>query len=172
MKRIGSYLGKMKGQGAAPARPPLRDVLWTCAGSSAGIGAVSAVSMLSKLPILIAPLGATCVLIFAVNDSPLAQPRSVIGGYLISALIGLLALTALGPAPWVAALALGAAIAVMQVTRTLHAPAGAVPLLAFTSGGDLGLLLPGVLAGALTLVGIGLLVNNLHRDRTYPRYWF
>lgn len=171
MKRVGTYFGKMKGTEQAPARPHLREVLWSWAGGSAGIGAVSLLSILAKLPLLIAPFGATCVLIFAATDSHLAQPRSVVGGYLVSALVGVLALWLLGSAPWVVALSVGTAIAVMQMTRTLHAPAGAMPLLAFAPGTDTAMLLPSALMGALILLGIGLLVNNLRSDRAYPRYW-
>ncbi len=169
--RMGSFFGKMKGSEKAPARPHMRDVAWSWAGGSAGIGAISVLSLLSKLPMLIAPFGATCVLIFAATDSHLAQPRSVIGGYLVSAVIGVLALALLGTAPWVVALSVGTAIAVMQMTRTLHAPAGAMPLLALSPGTDKLMLLPSALMGALILIGIGLLVNNLRSDRAYPRYW-
>ncbi|MBP2233013.1 CBS-domain-containing membrane protein [Azospirillum agricola] len=171
MKRVGIFLGKMKGSEKAPARPHYREVLWSWAGGSAGIGAISVLSVMAKLPLLIAPFGATCVLIFAATDSHLAQPRSVVGGYLVSALVGVLALALLGSAPWVVALSVGTAIAMMQVTRTLHAPAGAMPLLALTPGADATMLLPSALAGAAVLVGIGLLVNNLRSDRAYPRYW-
>ncbi|WP_431854333.1 HPP family protein [Azospirillum sp.] len=173
MKRFGVFLRKMRGGGAdrPPARPPLRDVVWSWVGSSVGIGAVTGLSLLSKLPLLIAPLGATCVLIFAVSDSPLAQPRSVVGGYLVSAVVSVLALLWLGSAPWVVACSVGTAIALMQVTRTLHAPAGAIPLLAPGFAPDGAPLVATVLAGALTLTLIGLLVNNLRRDRSYPRYW-
>lgn len=171
MKRVGAFFGKMKGTEQAPTRPHLRDVLWSWVGSSAGIGAISVVAVLSKLPLLMAPFGATCVLIFAATDSHLAQPRSVLGGYLVSALVGVLGLSVFGNAPWVVALSVGTAIALMQVTRTLHAPAGAMPLLALAPGTDTVMLLPTALTGALTLVGIGLLVNNLRADRAYPRYW-
>lgn len=171
MKRIKPYLHKMKGTEPPPARPPLCDVVWSWFGSSAGIGAVAGISIMSKLPLLVAPMGATCVLIFAVSDSPLAQPRSVVGGYVISALVTVLAALWLGREPWVAVCAIGAAIALMQLTRTLHAPAGAVPLLTPAAGMEELPMFGSVLAGAVTLVGIGLLVNNLRRDRAYPRYW-
>ncbi len=171
MKRLGAFFGKMKGAEQAPTRPHLRDIVWSWVGGSAGIGAISLLSILSKLPMLLAPFGATCVLIFAATDSHLAQPRSVIGGYLVSALVGVIALSLLGSSPWVVALSVGTAIAAMQLTRTLHAPAGAMPLLALAPGTDALTLLPTALAGALTLIGIGLLVNNLRRDRAYPRYW-
>lgn len=171
MKRVVAFVGKMKGVDQPPGRPPLGDVLWSWVGASSGIGAIAAVAVMSKLPLLIAPFGATCVLIFAASDSPLAQPRAVVGGYVVSALVGVLALLALGSAPWVVAVAVGTAIALMQVTRTLHAPAGAVPLLALSSGTDSLLLIPSVLVGSCTLIGIGLLVNNLRTGRSYPRYW-
>ncbi|WP_448191611.1 HPP family protein [Azospirillum sp. sgz301742] len=161
----------MKGEERSPARPPLRDVAWSWVGSSAGIGAITGISVFSKLPLLVAPLGATCVLIFAMSDSPLAQPRSVVGGYLVSALVGAGAALWLGSGPWVGACAVATAIAVMQVTRTLHAPAGAVPLLAPTVGVEGVPLVASVLTGALLLVGMGLLVNNLRHGRVYPRYW-
>lgn len=171
MTRLKAFFAKMKGSGEAPGRPPLRDVAWSWFGSSAGIGAVAGLSILSKLPLLIAPLGATCVLIFAASESPLAQPRSVLGGYLVSVLVSIAALLWLGSAPWVAAVAVATAIAAMQLTRTLHAPAGAVPLVALSLEGDRLHLVPTVLIGAMALVGIGLLVNNLRGDRAYPRYW-
>ncbi len=171
MKPIISFVGKMKGAGQSPARPPIGDVLWSWIGASSGMGAISMLAVLSKLPLLIAPFGATCVLIFAASDSPLAQPRAVIGGYLMSTFVGVLALLLLGTAPWVVAIAVGTAIAMMQLTRTLHAPAGAVPLLALSAGTDSLMLIPSVLVGSCTLIGIGLVVNNLRSDRSYPRYW-
>ncbi|RJF77560.1 HPP family protein [Azospirillum cavernae] len=171
MKRLGAFFGKMKGAEQAPTRPHFHDIAWSWVGGSAGIGAISLLSIISKLPMLLAPFGATCVLIFAATDSHLAQPRSVIGGYLVSALVGVIALSLLGSSPWVVALSVGTAIAAMQLTRTLHAPAGAMPLLALAPGTDALTLLPTALAGAFTLIGIGLLVNNLRRDRAYPRYW-
>lgn len=171
MKPIMSFVSKMKGDGRPPGRPPMGDVLWSWFGASSGIGAISVLALMSKLPLLMAPFGATCVLIFAASDSPLAQPRAVIGGYLMSALVGVLALLVFGTAPWVLAIAVGTAIALMQLTRTLHAPAGAVPLLALSSGTDSLLLIPSVFVGSCTLIGIGLVINNLRRDRSYPRYW-
>ncbi len=171
MKPIISFVGKMKGAGQSPGRPPIGDVLWSWIGASSGMGAISMLAVMSKLPLLIAPFGATCVLIFAASDSPLAQPRAVIGGYLMSTFVGVLALLLLGTAPWVVAVAVGTAIAMMQLTRTLHAPAGAVPLLTLSAGTDSLLLIPSVLVGSCTLIGIGLVINNLRSDRSYPRYW-
>jgi CBS domain-containing membrane protein len=83
----------------------------------------------ASLPWLVAPLGASAVLVFAVPASPLAQPWSVIGGNLISASSGLTLGMALGDPVWAASLAVGLAIAVMTFARCLHPPGGACALL-------------------------------------------
>ncbi len=83
----------------------------------------------ASLPWLIAPLGASAVLVFAVPASPLAQPWSVLGGNLISASIGLTLGMTLGEPVAAASLAVGLAIAVMTFARCLHPPGGACALL-------------------------------------------
>ena len=81
------------------------------------------------LPWLIAPMGASAVLVFVLPASPLSQPWPVLGGHLVAAAIGLLAHWAV-PLPWLAGgVAVGGAIAAMSVTRSLHPPAGGTALL-------------------------------------------
>ncbi len=81
------------------------------------------------LPWLLAPMGASAVLVFVLPASPLSQPWPVLGGHLIAALAGMLAHAAGGP-PWlVAALAVGGAIAAMSLARCLHPPAGGTALI-------------------------------------------
>lgn len=81
------------------------------------------------LPWLLAPMGASAVLIFILPASPLAQPWPVLGGHLLAAVTGLTC-HALVPIPWLAAaLAVGGAIVVMSLARCLHAPAGGTALL-------------------------------------------
>lgn len=81
------------------------------------------------LPFLVAPLGASAVLVFAVPASPLAQPWPVIGGNLLSAMVGIAVGKLVGD-PWLAgSLAVGLAIAAMMATRSLHPPGGACALL-------------------------------------------
>ncbi|MEJ6010237.1 HPP family protein [Novosphingobium aquae] len=81
------------------------------------------------IPWLLAPMGASAVLVFILPASPLAQPWPVLGGHMVAAAIGLLC-HALVPEPWFAAsLAVGASIAVMSMARCLHAPAGGTALL-------------------------------------------
>lgn len=124
--------------------------------------------------LVVAAVGASSVLIFALPASPLAQPWSVFGGYVVSAAVGVLvAETVPWPAP-AAGLAVGSAIFAMIMLRCLHPPAGAVALFAVIGGevvrawGFQYVLVPVAANGAL-LVLFGILLNNLAPGRHYPR---
>lgn len=124
-------------------------------------------------PFVVAAIGASSVLIFALPSSPLAQPWSVFGGYLISAVVGV-AMASLPYPPLAAGLAVGGAILAMLVLRCLHAPAGAVALFAVIGGDAIhalgfGYVLSPVAVNAGLLVALGILFNNLIPGRRYPR---
>lgn len=155
----------------APASPGLGFVLWSAFGATLAIGLTGWLSQVSGQPWLMAPFGASCVLAFGLPDSPLAQPRSLIGGHLVSSLVGLLLLHTLGPSWWAAGLAVGLALALMQLSRTVHAPAGADPLVLMAGHAGIEVLLTPVLAGSLLIVLVALAVNNLRQRGSYPRYW-
>lgn len=168
-----SILNKVRGNGPLPARPGHWQVLAGLIGGSIGIGLIALLSHAQNLPLLMAPFGATCVLLFAAPDTPLAQPRNVIGGHLVSSLVGLLFLKYVGTSPVEMGLAVGLAIALMQVTRTLHAPAGADPLVVLMAGkAGWSFLFAPVLASAVILVMVAIVVNNVGQNRQWPRYWF
>lgn len=169
MKRI---LNKIRGNTTPPPRPHHWQVVTGLIGGAMGIGTIALLAHSAGLPLLMAPFGATCVLLFAAPDTPLAQPRNVIGGHLISSLVGLLFLKFIGAGPVEMGLAVGVAIALMQLTRTLHAPAGADPLVVLMSGKvGWSFLAAPVLASAVLLVLIALLVNNVGYNKQWPRYW-
>ena len=117
-------------------------------------------------PWIVAPIGASAVLVFAVPASPLAQPWSVFGGSLLSALTGVIIGHAIALPMVAAGIAVGLSIVVMTYTRCLHPPGGAcaiVGALAATTtpdGGWPGLLLP-LLLNVIALIGAGWLYNNL-----------
>lgn len=139
-------------------------------GIGAGIGMVSvgALAVLTGIPLLIAPFGATAVLLFGQPKSPLAQPANVIGGYMLAALIGGLATFFFPGLWWVAALAVGLAIAGMLALRITHPPAGAVPIVAF--GSHLGglTLFAVVLLGGILLVAIAVVHHLIPPRHQYP----
>jgi len=133
-------------------------------GALLGIGLAGTVGLAinhSLAPFLIAPMGAAAVLIFVVPASPLAQPWSVIGGNLLSTLVGLAVHALLTPAPWGGAVAVAGAIAVMSLSRCLHPPGGACALFACLFTGPASLLVGAVAANVAALVVAGWLWNNL-----------
>lgn len=118
------------------------DRLVACIGALAGIaltGFVCSHLPLAphQIPILVAPLGASAVLVFAVPASPLAQPWAVVGGNTISALVGVGIAAAIPNVPLAAGLAVGGAILVMSLLRCLHPPGGAAALTAVIGGAQI-----------------------------------
>lgn len=166
------YVAKMRGGAPRPPRLHYSAIVWSWFGAFLGITATGYPAALTHAPLLIAPFGATCVLIFGAPDSPLAQPRNVIGGHCIATLISLTLLHLFGSDWWVMALAVATSIGLMQFTSTLHPPAGATPLVVIMSKASWSFLFVPVLVGAIILVGCAVLFNNLVKDRTYPKYWF
>ncbi len=138
----------------------------------AGLVGRQALGATGDLPWLVAPMGASAVLVFAVPGSPLAQPWSVIGGNVSSALVGLTAAWLIGPPPLAAAVAVGAAIAVMITLRCLHPPGGACALtaalapVAVTSHGATFAFWP-VGLGSVVLVAVGVAFHHA-TNRSYP----
>lgn len=102
--------------------------------------------------LLMAPFGATAVLLFAAPQSPFSKPLNVIGGHLLTATIGLLFATHIDVGMWTVALATGSAITLMPLTNTLHPPAGANPILIIQSQQGWSFLIEPVLLGAIGLV--------------------
>ena len=111
---------------------------------------------------LVAPLGATTVLVFAAPNSPLAQPWSVLVGNTVSALVALALAATMPMGPWVGPLAVAMAIAAMMLARALHPPGGAVAfLVAMGMPGGWTAALPVVVIGSASLVLGGVLWNRL-----------
>jgi CBS-domain-containing membrane protein len=138
-------------------------------GAVAGIGAVGGLASLTELPLLIAPLGATAVLLFGQPASPLAQPINIFGGYLLATVIAVTAALAF-PGLWLAAaIAVGLAIAVMLALRVTHPPAGAVPLVALAAPTQSASLFVTILVACVSLVGLALVHHRIPPRAQYPR---
>jgi len=136
----------------------------------AGLGATLAIALLSFADassqhwvLLMAPFGATAVLVFGVPASPLAQPRNVIAGHLITALIGVLFVQLGSVTPLTMALASGLGVSAMLLSDTTHPPAGANPLIIMLAGADWWFLLTPVLSGAVTIVLVGKLMLGVRQ---------
>lgn len=155
---------------------PLAEQLRSALAAAVGACCVALLSawLLPTPPFMVAAVGASVVLVFALPASPLAQPWSVVGSYLVCALAGVTAAHWVGHPPLAAALAVGLGTLGMLLLRCLHPPGGAVALFAVIGGEKIaalgyGYVLTPVLANALLLVGVALAVNNLMPGRRYPR---
>lgn len=156
-----------------PGMHPLRASLGSMLGL--GIAAFTTFAVIadtSGLPYLVAPLGASAALVFALPAAPLAQPRAVIGGNILSALCGVTVAQLIAESMLAGPAAAALAILLMQLCRCLHPPGGAVALVAVFGGdavreaGFYFALLP-VGLNSVLLVGAGIIFNNLAGSR-YP----
>ncbi|SDM63786.1 HPP family protein [Catalinimonas alkaloidigena] len=156
------------------------DHLWTFLGALIGIGLIGLLQhyFLSQTEnlFLIGSFGASAVLIYGATNSPLAQPRNLVGGHLISALLGVTVawLFQSMELAWLAcALAVALSIVAMQITKTMHPPGGATALIANLGSEKIaslgfGYVLMPVLSGVVILLGVALVCNNLPKNRRYP----
>lgn len=154
-----------------PRRWTLSRITVASAGGGVAIAAITYLSLATDQILLMAPLGSTCALLFAAPWSEFAQPRNVIGGHVISALTGLLALHFLGTDPWVGALAVTLAILAMQLGHCMHPPGAALPLLVVQAQSDWWFVFTPVLAGAVIIVAIAAIYCRLLRVYPYPARW-
>lgn len=183
-----NYFSKIKGRPKASSPPsvPLSSTFFNGLFSFIGIFAVSFISHHGDAAsLVIASFGASAVLIYDSIDSPLAQPRNVVGGQVISALVGvsIFKLFRLGGEenyyePAAAAGAVSVAIVCMDLTKTLHPPGGATALIAVISDNDvirdigyLYVVYP-VGLGVTIMLSLAILLNNIVGTRSYPKYWW
>jgi CBS-domain-containing membrane protein len=120
-------------------------------GGAAAVGLMEAASAYSAFPLSYIPFATPIVVVMGSPEAPPAQPRALIGGHVISTIIGLLVVKAAGPGPWTAALAVGLSIIAMHLTRTFHPPAGIDPLIVVTHDFSWEFLLVPVAVGACAL---------------------
>ena len=187
-QRLRRFWRKFHGAAEAqPAlRPPLLEAAYAGAAAMLAICALAGLHALSSSPRralrleqLVPPFGASAVLVFATPTSPLAQPRNLVGGNTLSALVGVAVGEAFrGELGWLAAgVAVGAAILLMGATGCTHPPAGAMALAALAHDPDgrrhsFLFVLTSAASGSCVLLLLALLANNLHPHQTYPQRWW
>ncbi|MFI2744469.1 HPP family protein [Zhouia sp. PK063] len=153
---------------------------WSFIGAFVGIGIISFLqkNMLDHITniFLIGSFGASSVLIYGAIESPMAQPRNLIGGHLVSAFIGVTVQMIFPETLWIAApLAVASSIVCMQLSKTMHPPGGATALIAIIGTekvktlGYVYILSP-VLSGAVILFITALIFNNITSKRKYPTH--
>jgi CBS-domain-containing membrane protein len=176
------YIKKMAGGGQRPPKVGATEIYWSWIGAFLGITPVAWLNYNlfsgNDFVYIIGSFGASAVLIYGAVRSPLAQPRNLVGGHILSAIIGVASYQLLSSCPWfAAAFSVATAIAVMHLTQTLHPPGGATALIAVIGSEkihDLGFLyvLVPVGAGVVIMLMVALVINNLAKNRKYPEFWW
>ncbi|NOJ47120.1 HPP family protein [Bradyrhizobium archetypum] len=147
------------------------------AGAVAGLGGAIAIGIMelfsfaAHYPLAVIPFATSIVLVIGSPNAEPAQPRALVGGHLVSALIGILVLKLAGPQAWAAAAAVGLSILAMYVTGTFHPPAGINPLLIVSGNLPWTFLLAPVLAGALMLTAFCYFWHRGVRRQSWPQRW-
>ncbi|EGN93074.1 hypothetical protein SERLA73DRAFT_146259 [Serpula lacrymans var. lacrymans S7.3] len=190
LARWPSWASRWLGYRSSP--PPVHSKyivwMWTLIGAFCGISVIQAVFSNANyflergVPSIVASYGASAVLIYGVIEAPLAQPRALVGGHFIGALVGVCITKLFRLLPtearyqqlqWLAgSLSCATATVAMQMTSTVHPPAGATALLAAVNQETLELgwyYLPVVLLSSALALAVALLVNNI--QRRYPVFW-
>lgn len=154
------------------------DHFWTFLGAFIGIGVIGVIQggHFGEMDnvFLIGSFGASAVLIFGATNSPLAQPRNLIGGHLVSALVGVTIHKLIPDELWLSsALAVSLSIVCMQISKTMHPPGGATALIANIGSEKIKNLgyqyvISPVGTGVFILLLVALIVNNIPKHRDYP----
>jgi CBS domain-containing membrane protein len=181
---IKRYVGRMKGCEHSPARKPFSKIAWSWLGAFLGIYAIAALNTLTGIDkadgfFLVGSFGASAVLLYGAPQLEFSQPRNLLGGHLLSALVGISIYTYLSfDLALLSAIAVSFSILLMHLTRTMHPPGGATALIAVIGSEQvhgLGYILAisPILLGAFVMLLVALIVNNLSKNpkRHYPRYW-
>ena len=149
-----------------------KKILISFIGAFVAINILAVISIYKDQSLLIAPFGASTVLLFSVEESPLAQPRNLIMGNMLGGISAVFSFKCFGNSSFSCAIAVAIAIALGQLFRCLHPPAGAVALLGVISQANLNFVLSPVLIGSVVLVILGIIVNRiLKKEPTYPVHW-
>ena len=146
-------------------------------GGAIAIAIMELFSARAAFPLVAIPFATSIVLVLGTPKAEPAQPRPLIGGHLVSTLVGLLVVKLCGPAPWAAALAVGLAIVAMHLTGTFHPPAGIDPLVVVVNDMSWSFLAVPVGAGALMLALFAFVWHNIvargpNKGDTWPTRWW
>lgn len=146
-------------------------------GGAIAIASMEAFSIRSEFPLMAIPFATSIVTVLGSPKAEPAQPRPLIGGHLISTIIGLLIVKVCGPEPWAAAMAVGLAMVAMHLTGTFHPPAGIDPLVVIVNNMSWSFLVAPVGIGALLLALFAFVWHNLvargtNKGDTWPIRWW
>ena len=147
------------------------DALSAGIASAATLGVALALLRLSDAPLMFFSLGGSCVIVFGMPDSPMAQPRSLVGGHVIGAATGLAFSHLFGGGIVVMSCAVATALALMMLTETIHSPAGGNPLIVISARSGWSSLMDPVAIGVAVLLIGAAIYHRAWLNRRYPKTW-
>lgn len=153
-------------------RGKLLEIIWSAIGATIAIALALWVVGNRTSPFLLFSLGGSTVFLFALTDTESAQPRALFGGHLGGAVIGIFCYQILGDGLWVSVAAVVLTMIFMIVTRTIHPPAGANPLIMVYHHAGIFSLLQPVGAGVFTLFLVAILWSRIRPGKQYPNKWW
>lgn len=145
---------------------------WRGLGAALAVGSLEVASDLGETPISLLPFVTSIAVVLGMPDADPAQPRAVIGGHLVSCLVGFAILYLLGPSQPVAALGVGLSLVAMRATGTMHPPAGINPLLIVLEQLSPLFILAPIAVGAVLLSAFAYAWHRLASDAPWPKRWF
>ena len=148
------------------------EMLAGAAGGAVAIGVMCLLSIQTRFPLEYIPFATSIVLVTGSPEAAPARPRALVGGHVLSALVGEIALMLGGSQPWVAAIAVWIAIVVMLATDSFHPPAGINPLIIVTHSMPWSFVAVPVAAGALILLAYTWAWTYLVRRQPWPDRWW
>jgi len=158
-------------------RAKLLAVLAGAAGGAVAIAIMETFSARTAFPLVAIPFATSIVLVMGSPAAEAAQPRPLIGGHIVSSLVGLLAVKLFGPEPWIAAIAVGLAMIAMHLTGTFHPPAGIDPLVIVVNNMPWSFLFAPVAVGGLMLALFAFIWHNIvargpNKGDVWPLRWW
>ena len=148
------------------------DVLAGAVGGAIAIAKMEAFSIREEFPLWAIPFATSIVTVLGMPEAKPAQPRALVGGHLISTIVGLIVVKVVGPDPWAAAVAVGLSMIAMHLSHTFHPPAGIDPLVVVVSDMSWDFLFVPVGVGALLLVLFAFAWHRLVARDNWPASWW
>jgi CBS-domain-containing membrane protein len=172
-KRLARFPGKIKGKMKAIGEPlSWKYAIWGMVSGTVSIFVLLEIAKKTGYPLLVGSFGASAVLLFGVNESPLSQPRNLVGGHIVSAIVAIVIIALGGGSGSISAsCAVGISIFLMYITRTMHPPGGATAFLGVQGHANYMFLFMPVFLGSLILLAMALFTNNIVHHRQYPKHW-
>ena len=151
----------------------VKRLVWVSVGAAVALGLALLATKPPTTPLLLASLGGSTIFLFGLTGTPAAQPRALFGGHLISALIGVICYQLFEDALWVYLLAEVITLCILLLTRTVHPPAGANPLIMIQAHAGFGHLIVVVLVSVSILAIVAAIWSRLTPGKAlhYPVKW-